>query len=704
MKRATSEQWSSISVCAATVVTVAFPLVAALKDPWLVLLVVPAIVLVVALTGFLNRWWGLLGAVFVTAALGVTSTSPIARTSVLTIVALIVFTTWGVTVELMGRWPAVAAIGPLGLLGIDLLVGDFDSVTTVVVTIVFVGLTATLLAILALPRGSQANTGHGWTIVVVAVIAVSATSGLVATILRPYASNQVHVQLENAVPDGSDSIPQDIPNPLQRATLWQLGLVNPDALLMSLLPPVQSERPVWVSLQTYTGNAWLPPDVFDVTGADVPTDPSAGSVRAIPKQMNVRLALGFPGAWIPVPQRVIAVTGDNPLRANVATGVVASATQPADHTFFVRFATPIATQNQLRNATPGLSTGADPAIALPGTLPAHMAELASSVERLAGPLPFDRLLLLAQQLRKAPFEVAPTSYLGPASEVGRDFAALDQVLADHVGFQEQYAAIWALIGRSWGVPTELSIGFLPKIDPLGTAVHPQDASIWGSARFAGMGWVDFQPSPQDRLAGREAVVRPYDPSRPPPGPTPTPEPIPTPPPNPEPTPDENSVTTQSLEWGLLGLVGILVVIALCWVLFVRLVRLRRRRSCQLGDARRRVIGAWRWMRVILAEARMPLPDSLPPGVLHPGDLPDAESRYVAELSNLVLPALYSNDPVDDDAALNAWKCVSRLEKAVSIRARRVRIRRWTRVVHRPWNQQQLRSPEPLPDATSASRE
>ena len=166
MRRATSEQWSSISVCAAMVVTVSFPLVAALKDPRLVLLIVPAIVAVVALTGFLNRWWGLLGAGCVTAVVCVTSTSEISRTSVLAIVGLIVFGAWGVTAQLMGRWPAVAALGPLGLLGIDLLVGDLDSVTSAVVTTLFVGLTATLLAILAVPRGSQANTGRGWTIVV----------------------------------------------------------------------------------------------------------------------------------------------------------------------------------------------------------------------------------------------------------------------------------------------------------------------------------------------------------------------------------------------------------------------------------------------------------------------------------------------------------------------------------------------------------
>jgi hypothetical protein len=689
-------------VCAATVIIVSFPLVAALKDPWLVLLIAPAIAVVVAATGFLNRWLGLLVAVLVIGALTVTATAPNSRIVVLAIVSLIVLVTWGVTAELMGRWPALAAVGPLVLLGMDLLVGDLDSVTTVIVAMLYVGLSATLLAILALPRGAQANTGRGWALVIVAVVAVSLVSGVVATILRPFASNSAHLQLEVTTPDGGNSIPQDIPNPLQRATLWQLGLVNPDGLLMSLLPPVQSVRPVWVSLQTYTGRAWLPPEVFDVAGDDVPTDPSSGTVRAIPRGMNVRLALGFPGAWVPVPQRVKGVRGDNPLRANVATGTVASFTQPADHTFFVNFATPIATQAELFNATPGFATGVDPATALPGPLPEHMADLARSVERIAGPLPFPRVLLLAQRLRKAPFEVAPATDLGPTSEIGRDLDALDRVLVDHVGFQEQYAAIWALIARSWGIPTELSIGFLPKIDPLGTAVHPQDVSIWGSARFANIGWVAFQPSPQDRLAGRPIVIRPYDPTHPPPGPTPTPEPIPTP--TPEPTPNDNTITPQSLEWAAIALGGSLVLVVVCWVLVVRIVRLRRRRSCQRGDARRRVIGAWRWMRVILAEARMPLPESRPPGVLISGDLPETESRYVEELSHFVLPALYSSDHVDDGAALEAWNCLSRLEKALAIRAPRVRIKRWMRLVRRPWSRQQLRSPEPPPDATTASRE
>ena len=82
-------------------------------------------------------------------------------------------------------------------------------------------------------------------------------------------------------------------------------------------------------------------------------------------------------------------------------------------------------------------------------------------------------------------------------------------------------------------PIRLVIGFPPAESAEGAAEAPgvrtvlaSETSIWPEARLEGLGWVAFQPSPQDVAAGRPAVVRPLTPDEVPQQPTPDPTPSP----------------------------------------------------------------------------------------------------------------------------------------------------------------------------------
>jgi hypothetical protein len=246
--------------------------------------------------------------------------------------------------------------------------------------------------------------------------------------------------------------------------------------------------------------------------------------------------------------------------------------------------------------------------------------------------------------------------LSAIGTVPRSYAALDRVLRDGVGFQEQYAAIWALIARSWGVPTQLSIGFLPKIKPLGSAVRPADVSIWASARLEGVGWLQFQPTPQDALAARAPVIRPYDPSKPPPRPRPTPTPQPTPTPEPTPQPEPDVVGGTGF---LPGLVIAFIAGAAAWLGVVRVVRPPRRRP--RGTPRERMIAAWSWTRSLLEEADHPIGRSRPLDATLADALPETLAPLVVLIAEDVSPALYGPGEPRDADARRVWEKVRTLE-------------------------------------------
>jgi hypothetical protein len=245
-----------------------------------------------------------------------------------------------------------------------------------------------------------------------------------------------------------------------------------------------------------------------------------------------------------------------------------------------------------------------------------------------------------------------------------------------VGLQEQYAAIWAIVGRSWGVPTRLVIGFPPAGEESAAGVRTviaSEASIWPEARLSGLGWVAFQPSPQDVTAGRGAVVRPL-----------TPEEVPNRP-EPAPTPTGSDASGGGSEgdrdteggavqpeggtpvpWALIVPV-IVALLGLAWILYVAVRRRAvRRRLRSPSDPRADVAGAWRWTRLLLAESWLALPLSYAPApdAEYPADLPDDVQWHVVTLARLAGPALYGPGPVDPAIAEEAWRTTALVDRSI----------------------------------------
>jgi hypothetical protein len=117
-----------------------------------------------------------------------------------------------------------------------------------------------------------------------------------------------------------------------------------------------------------------------------------------------------------------------------------------------------------------------------------------------------------------------------ASASGHGIDRLTRLVGDSqmVGDQEQFAPAMALMLRSLGIPARVVMGFAPKEPEPGesTVVHGSDVTAWVEVPFVGVGWVAFDPTPDDQrtaqvpdpepeVAPRAQVLQPPPPPQPP---------------------------------------------------------------------------------------------------------------------------------------------------------------------------------------------
>ena len=85
-----------------------------------------------------------------------------------------------------------------------------------------------------------------------------------------------------------------------------------------------------------------------------------------------------------------------------------------------------------------------------------------------------------------------------------------------------------------------------------------------------------------------------------------------------------------------------------------------------GSPRARVLGAWTWARLLLAEAWIPLPLPYAPAAdaSYPEDMPDDCAWSVVTLARLAGPAVYGPGEPDESVVAEAWRCSEGVGRAV----------------------------------------
>lgn len=491
-------------------------------------------------------------------------------------------------------------------------------------------------------------------------------------------------------------------SPLDQVSAW---LQNPYRQLFTVRSTAEANWRLAV-LDRFDGVTWTSSAGYLPTGGRVPGDGNTGARDVVEQQFTLQK---LAGPWLPAadrPQQVSftgpaadrtndtaptegtapttdpvsstepttnSATGTEPtaapttgLMADPATGMLArtaTATAREGATYRVTSGIRRYSAAELREAVPAADQAA---LALPngpdGRTAPQRARLATIARKAtAGATsPMQQAVRLAAYLRKhAGYDVN--------SPPGHSYRSIEFFLTEaKTGTTEQFAASYALLARSLGLPSRVVVGFGPGKSQGGGVrqVLAGDVLAWAEVEFKGIGWVPFYPTPARSHAGesgdvaegvskqRQEVEQEISSENTKPGPTPTPH-KPTQKPSPLRDRNETGVAWLPIAGAVLG--GLLG----GYLLAVTVLPPLRRRRRRAGDPRARVAGAWRQTVVRLRAAGVPASSGVLTaqevatlGVTALGAHAHEPLTGLADLANLTR---FGDAPVDQAAADTAWR-------------------------------------------------
>ncbi|MEV5891816.1 DUF3488 and transglutaminase-like domain-containing protein [Nonomuraea fuscirosea] len=607
-----------------------------------------------------------------------------------TAIVLVSFLVWaaaaaGAELALRSRAVLLPAVAALPVLAVAVVLGVAGAGSGMPYAAGFAGL-ALLLALVR--SGRSAGTIAAGVPLLAGLVLVAAVTGPVLPVAgRPY---DVRELVEQPPPRPINGV-----SALDQVSAW---LQNPQRELFTVSTSSEANLRLAV-LDTFDGVSWTSDAGFVPTGGRVPGQ--AGSRDSVVQRFTVQK---LPGPWLPAADRPLLATGPG-IVVDPATGMLASTRAREGLTYQVTSGIRQYTTEELRGATPA----DDPAArVLPdgpdGRTPPQRARLGRIARRATEGArgPAQQAAKLAAYLRR----LAVNDVNAPP---GHGYRSIEFFLTESKrGTTEQFAASFALLARSIGLPSRIVVGFRPgtaqeessgtgrdtgraqgsgagragtgeQLTGAGTGartgtgagergsggvrqVRAGDVLAWAEVEFKGIGWVPFYPTPSRTRAGEGGDVAEgapkqaqeieqainNDSAQPAPDRTPTGRASR----QPRPTPGGTSWT---LVWAVVPAVLLaFYLLAAGIVPFVR--RTRRRRG---ASAAARVMGAWRETVSRMRAAGIPVASgaltagevaSLAEETLGPGAREPLTT--LADLANL---AAFGGAPVDDADAELAWR-------------------------------------------------
>ena len=144
----------------------------------------------------------------------------------------------------------------------------------------------------------------------------------------------------------------------------------------------------------------------------------------------------------------------------------------------------------LADAAVGTPLDSEVTAAIPRDLPESLIDLSRRVTKDAS-TPAARAVAIQNFLRSGEFEYSTERLPGSGYEALENF-----LLRDRRGYCEQFASAMAMMARVVGIPSRVSVGFLPgEREGDSWTVSIRDMHAWPELYFANYGWVRFEPTP-----------------------------------------------------------------------------------------------------------------------------------------------------------------------------------------------------------------
>ncbi len=268
-------------------------------------------------------------------------------------------------------------------------------------------------------------------------------------------------------------------------------------------------------LNSFDGSAWRPSGrsipVKQRALGEVPRPP--GLSPAVPTRQTpatLRVSGAFKSRWLPTPYPVASVQAAGDWRYDRTTMDFISAADGQTTeglTYRVSALDIDPSAADLADAVPAPASVYSPNTRLPRELPAGVRRLAREVTE-GRDSKFEQAVALQSWFRR---DGGFTYSLDRSSGNGTDelVSFLGTGRGSRTGYCEQFAAAMATMGRSLGIPSRVAVGFLrPDRRGEDTYVYSShDLHAWPEMYFGGIGWVRFEPTPQDRATSVPGYTR-----------------------------------------------------------------------------------------------------------------------------------------------------------------------------------------------------
>ncbi|MEU6349048.1 DUF3488 and transglutaminase-like domain-containing protein [Streptomyces sp. NPDC047072] len=436
-------------------------------------------------------------------------------------------------------------------------------------------------------------------------------------------------------------------------------------------------------LDRYDGTTWTSRAGLTPTGGRVPAEKGADPGRT--KKLEQRVTVqSLPGVWLPAADRPasVSVPEGTSLAVDPASGTLSTGRAvPPGFTYTAVSRLPVYDAERLRYAAVAddRADTALPDVDAAGRPIASVRSFREIAERVtAGAThPYQRAARLADWLRG-------TYRFDPGALPGHTYRGLEFFLTDGGrGTSEQFAAAYAVLARSLGLPTRVAVGFRPGTRTGSGAwqVRGRDVLAWPEVRFAGVGWVPFRPTPGESTQGGPAAAAAQEPEdrRKPDGATASPRPSASPRAPQAAAPSSGRASGSGLPLWLAAPLALLLLVT-AYVLYALWLPYRRRgRRRGDPDAGRRVLGAWQ--QIVERLTQLGLPDT---GAHTAQEIAAFGTSRLDGTVGLRLPALatlvneirYGGHGPDPAAADAAWADTDAIERTV-----RTQLPRRTRLLH-----------------------
>ncbi len=293
--------------------------------------------------------------------------------------------------------------------------------------------------------------------------------------------------------------------------------------------------------------------------------------------------------------------------------------------------------------------------AIPSDLPDPLIQLANRVTAKADTAA-QKAAAIQAYLRSGQFTYSTEPLPGSGYEAMQNF-----LLRDRKGYCEQFASAMAMMARVVGIPSRVSVGFLPgEQDEDGWKVSIRDMHAWPELYFANYGWVRFEPTPASVTGSAPPwTVQSSGPSDTDPSANPSSESTESQAsPGAEPTVDpdvqpNNHGQVAGAGWGRTLIWTGIAVVLLIILAAPATIRVRRRTSrlSAKGPAQERVEAAWAEIRDTVVDYGGSWPDGSPRSIGRDvGErLDEQESEAMSRVAVLVERSRYAR-AFDDGAA------------------------------------------------------